>query len=111
MLPVAPDIVTSNKTVIINEMSPITFQCNVTGIPAPSITWYKNEEILSPNSGSCITLDLPSQQLLSSGLNQVTQTLTISSTRDEDSGDYSCVCTNVVGMDTAKFELTVRSKC
>ena len=111
MLPVAPDIVTSNKTVIINEMSPITFQCNVTGIPAPNITWYKNEAILSPNSGSRITLDLPSQQLLSSGLNQVTQTLTISSTRDEDSGDYSCVCTNVVGMDTAKFELTVRSKC
>ena len=110
MISVIPVINSSNNTYITNEMTPVTFQCTVTGIPSPNITWYRNGSSLLPSSDPRITVSPPNQQLLSSGLYQVVQTLTINNTADSDSGNYSCVGNNTVGMETVDFELIVRSE-
>ena len=105
-----PQISSSTNTYTSVEASPVVFQCTATGIPTPSITWYRNGTVLSSISDPRITVGSPSQQLLSSGVYQVTQTLTITNTADSDSGNYSCVGNNSVGMDTSAFVLSVRGK-
>ena len=105
---VAPDIRVANNTYIVIELSPITFQCTVTGIPSPHITWYKNGTIQFPSNDNRIILTTSRQQLVSFGLYQVTQSLTINATTDNDSGNYSCVGTNTVASVSATFELIVQ---
>ena len=95
---------------ISNENSPISFQCIATGIPTPDIMWYRNGSSLLSSSDLRITVGPLNQQLLSSGLYQMVQTLTINNTVDSDSGSYSCVGSNTVNMDTSTFELFIRSK-
>ena len=107
---VIPSIVSNNSVYTTNETTPVTFQCSSTGIPAPSISWYRNGTALTPSSDPRVTVGSSSQQLLSSGLYQVTQTLTITNTADTDSGNYSCVGSNTAGTDTALFTLIVQSK-
>ena len=104
---VVPNI-TSQASYITNEMTPVTFQCTATGIPIPIITWYRNGSSLSSSSDPRITVGPPTQQLLSSGLYQVVQTLTINNTADSDSGNYFCVGNNAVRSSSANFNLTVR---
>ena len=94
-----------------NETRPVTFQCSFTGIPVPSITWYRNGSALTPSSDPRVSVGSPSQQVLSSGLYQVTQNLTITNTTDTDSGNYSCVGNNTAGSDSDEFGLVVQSKC
>ena len=103
-----PEISSSNQTYVTNEMTPVVFQCSVTGIPAPSVTWYRDG---IPLDHSRVSFGSPiQQQLVSSGLYQVTQNLTITNTTDTDSGNYSCVGTNAAGNNTALFELVVQRK-
>ena len=105
-----PIIASFDSTYVTNEMLAVTFQCTATGIPAPSIIWYRNSTDLSSSSDPRIEVGSPSQQLLSSGVYQVTQTLIITNTADSDSGNYSCVGNNTAGNDTVQFQLIVQSK-
>ena len=91
-------------------MTPVIFNCTATGNPSPNITWYKNGSSLLPSSDPRITVGPPREKLLSSGLYQVVQNLTINNTADRDSGSYSCVCNNTGGMGTQEFDLIVGSK-
>ena len=108
--PVTPVVTSSSAMYTTNETTPVTFQCSSTGIPTPSISWYRNGTALTPRSDPRVTVGSPSQQLLSPVLYQVTQTLTITNTADTDSGNYSCVGSNTAGTDTALFTLVVQSK-
>ena len=107
---VASTIYSSFDLYTANETTPVTFQCTSTGVPTPSITWYRNGAALTSSSDPRVSVGSPSQQLLSSGLYQVTQTLTITNTADNDSGNYSCAGTNTAGTNTALFVLVVQSK-
>ena len=94
---------------VTNETNPVTFHCTATGVPTPSITWYRNGAILLPSKDSRITIFI--KQLVSSGLYQVIQSLTINTATDRDSGNYSCVGNNTVSSDTTTFELIVQGTC
>ena len=107
---VGTSVVLSNAIYTTNETSPITFQCSATGIPIPSISWYRNGSSLTPSSNPRVTVGLSSQQLLSSGLYQVTQTLNITNTTDTDSGNYSCMANNTANSQSATFLLVVQCK-
>ena len=107
---VGTSVVLSNTIYTTNETSPITFQCSATGIPISSISWYKNGSTLTPSSNPHVTVGLSSQQLLSSGLYQVTQTLGITNTTDTDSGNYSCMANNTADSQSATFLLVVQCK-
>ena len=100
-------IISSQSVYNTNETSPVTFQCTVTSNPSSDISWYRNGAVLIPSNDPRVSVG---QQLVSSGLYQVTQTLTITNTTDTDSGNYSCVGNNTAGTDTALFALVVQSK-
>ena len=88
------------------------FECTATGIPAPTISWYRNGTELSGDSR--ITLSnhtAPSPAQGDGGMVYiVSRTLMLADTRDEDSDTYSCRASNIIGNDTQDFELVVQSK-
>ena len=105
--------VTSVMNYTVNMSDPVTFECVATGIPPPSITWFRNGAELAD---SRIMLNDPSSILMDDGnegmVFEVTRTLTLSMSEDGDSGGYECRASNdaTPGLDTEPFELVVQSK-
>ena len=108
----------ANFTYTINETSPVTFECSASGIPAPTISWFRVVQNVSTilNNGTQ-SLILPPQVDNTYGLPGgrgtaflVTSTLTIPATQDEDSGQYACQAVNDFGNETREFELIVQGK-
>ena len=97
----------------VNLTDTATFQCVATGIPAPSITWFRNGTELD-SSDPRVTFNDPSGELTTDGqgemIFEVTRTLTLGMSEDEDSGSYECRASNDAGEDWESFELVVQSK-
>ena len=105
-----------NYTVDLDDTA--TFQCVATGIPAPTITWFRGGVELNA-SDSQVIFNAPSDptMVMSTSITgemvyQVNRTLTLSMSRKEDSGTYQCRATNAAmpGMDTMDFELILQSE-
>ncbi|XP_035671644.1 Down syndrome cell adhesion molecule-like protein 1 homolog isoform X1 [Branchiostoma floridae] len=78
----------------------ISFSCQAAGIPTPHITWT------TPNSG---TFPAPSAQSGPSGITVSSNgTLTITTVRGVDEGEYRCLATNTVGRATSSSTLHVQ---
>ena len=104
-------------TYTVNEGNPVTFTCSATGIPPPDITWIRNGVVLNESVDSRISLSNPSDPETVStpggNISSVSRSLTISSTRDNDSDNYTCVASNrnsVTPSVTQNFELFVNGK-
>ena len=111
--PVAPFITfpADGHTFYTNEFTPAVFQCTSTGIPAPEISWYRNGTVLNSSTDARVTLSESSSAMLDCGVNNVTQTLTLNDTMDNDSGVYTCTSMNEVGkVATVDFILFVRGE-
>ena len=83
-----------------NHMEGTRFElvCTFTGIPAPEIHWEKD--------GSLFLLGEGRRVINSTGRSQlVIYSLTLS-----DAGVYTCLVSNVVGMDASSVRLEVRGK-
>lgn len=94
---------------VTNETIAVVFQCIATGIPAPSISWFRvMDGIGTDNYNDNVTASDTEQ--LPSGIFQVVQQVTFSTTEDVDSGEYLCTATNVLGNDSAMFFLLVQSR-
>ena len=92
---VAPVIIfTENYTV--SQFDEAVFECNATGIPAPDINWYRNGILLNEAADSRISLGDPvvTSPATSNDVYEVYRTLTFNSTRDDDTGTYTCVADN-----------------
>ena len=102
---------------VVNEMFPIVFMCNATGIPTPEIQWRRGSMILDPADNSTfagrLELSSPSVDEPERSVSSTTRTLTVNNTMEGDAGGYSCVATNdaAVGRDDANFQLFVQGKC
>ena len=102
----------------VNETDPVTFTCSATGIPPPpNITWIRNGVVLDGNVDSRISLGNPSDSVPvptpGGNISSVSRSLTISNTRDNDSGTYTCVAANentVTPNVTQNFELVVQGR-
>ena len=101
----------------VNETDPVTFNCSATGIPPPEITWIRNGVTLDRNVDSRISLSNPSDPepvpTAIGNISSVSRSLTISNTRDNDSGTYTCVAANGNAMTpnvTQNFELVVQGR-
>ena len=104
---------TDGFTLTVNETEVAIFECTATGIPAPTISWYRNGmELLSGDSR--ITLSNHTAPTLVQGdggmVYSVSHTLMLADTRDADSDNYTCVALNIVENDSQEFELIVQSE-
>ena len=74
----------------------------------------RNGAILNGNVDSRISLDNPSGPETAptpgGNISSVSRSLTISSTRDNDSGTYTCVASNAAANVTQDFELVVQGE-
>ncbi|KAM3915384.1 hemicentin-1 [Leptodactylus fuscus] len=82
-----------HENVSVVEKNPVTLTCEVSGIPAPKITWYKD--------GYPITSD-QTPQVMSGGM-----ILRFLHTALSDAGRYRCVATNAAGERSKNFLLNV----
>ena len=110
-------VVTSVMNYTMNLTETTTFQCVATGIPAPSITWFRNGTELSSTTDPRVTLNNPSDAVTvlddaGDNILQVTCTLSLRMSEDGDSGSYECRASNEAtpGEDRESFELVVQSK-
>ena len=103
-----------NFTYTVNETDSVTFVCIVFGIPAPSISFYRNGEIIDQSMDMRITLtdNSESQDFLTSGgtVFLVSHNLTLDNTVDTDSGYYTCAASNIAMNMTQNFELIVQGE-
>ena len=118
LFPVSPMITSvypnpSQMNYTVNLGDAVTFQCVATGIPAPSITWFRNgAELIN----SRVTLGDLSESTTTDGdgemILQTARTLNLSMTEDGDSGSYECRASNdaTPGEISESFEVIVQSK-
>ena len=89
-----PSIVSPPVSMVVNETGTASLQCEVNGNPAPQVTWLKqnssllaDKRIVQSRGGLMIT-DLTSQ----------------------DSGKYTCVARNILGVMTSSATLTIQGE-
>lgn len=108
--PIITSFVPDNGRYVVDVGDPVTFICNATGIPPPSIQWYRRGQQLDVSMDSRLVI---SSQVITAPLRSlatVGRTLTVSSVMANDTDtSYSCNASNEagVGMASAKFELIV----
>ncbi|KAK2908097.1 hemicentin-1 isoform X2 [Channa argus] len=87
---------TTEENVVETISNPVTFACDATGIPPPSLTWLKNGRPIE-NSDSL------EMHIFSGG-----SKLQIARLQLSDSGTYTCVASNVEGRADKKYHLTIQ---
>ena len=115
-----PQLITpvENFVYTVNETNPVIFECSASGIPAPTISWFRVvlnvSTVLVENSHILISMpQVDNTYELPGGRGTaflVTSTLTMPATQDEDSGQYACQAVNEFGNETREFELIVQGE-
>ena len=98
---------------IVNVTDAVIFECTATGIPPPTIQWFRDGVLLS----SGVMLSEPSQTLVSATMGtgmiyQVERTLNFT-TAANDTGTYTCEASNINLMQPTvaqNFELFVQGE-
>ena len=95
---------------VLEERDDIILNCTASGLPSPSIEWYRGTRLLiGTEDRTTITPETTSMN--ADGLYIVDSTLTISPSDRDDSDTYSCVATNTVlgatRTDSVDFNVTV----
>ncbi|XP_040895666.1 hemicentin-1 [Toxotes jaculatrix] len=94
---VPPSIDGPAEEIVVETISnPVTFSCDATGIPPPSLTWLKNGRPIE-NSESL------EMHIFSGG-----SKLQIARSQLSDSGTYTCLASNVEGNARKSYRLTIQ---
>ena len=105
-------------TYIANVTESVTFSCNASGIPPPSIQWLRSGTLLDGNAtsglNSRVVLSEPMQGLFTidgeGDVFLVERTITVDPVALEDDGTFTCSATNVVDPDSQDFQLFVQGQ-
>ena len=84
-----------------NETNPVTFSCQATGEPVPTITWYFD--------GVMINVSNTSKYNVTSSINDtmIESFITIMNAQSLDAGTYTCYAENNISNDSSSGILTV----
>ena len=115
-LAVIPKIIFPNDSFagyVVNVTNSVTFECTATGIPPPTIQWFRDGVLLS----SGVMLSEPSQTLVPAPMGtgmiyQVEQTLTFT-TASNNTDTYTCEASNINEVEptvTQNFTLFVQGE-
>ncbi|XP_019631509.1 PREDICTED: uncharacterized protein LOC109475336 [Branchiostoma belcheri] len=97
MIPATVSDHPESLTVVVDNKA--TFNCTGRGVPAPTVTWHHDAEVITPGAG--ISIDVTDGGLV--GEQGVTHsTLSMTSARRQDNGEYVCITSNVAGSDTSQ---------
>ncbi|XP_028039144.1 vascular endothelial growth factor receptor 1 isoform X2 [Bombyx mandarina] len=77
----------SNKDEEAMEGRSIQLHCEAEGVPRPTIYWYKDDELISNNSGYKLFVDIVNHTIVNS-------TFEIENMQEKDNGIYECVALN-----------------
>ena len=103
-----------NSIKTVNETDSVTFVCVVAGIPAPSISFYRNGTLLNQSTDQRITLADNSEpqefQTANGMVFRVSRNLTLNNTTDADYGTYTCVAFNAAANVTQNLYLVVQGE-
>ena len=91
----SPEIVQYLQDISAQDGSQTKLVCKVTGLPRPSVTWYKEDEVIYPSEE--FKLSYEGDEC----------TLVIADVYPEDAGHYKVVAKNDVGTATTTCDLTV----
>ena len=80
-----------DTTFMVDEERQIDIPCNATGLPAPTISWYRNGVIINDPR---FIFGTPDEMLGADGVYTVMRTLTLMGAQDADSDNYTCVAEN-----------------
>ena len=97
---------------MINAGARVSFNCSADGVPTPTITWLKDESIVSESVGKKFKV---TNETISTGLREninesVNSVLLVVGITEEDAGLYVCKATNGRGQNDViqtPFNLTV----
>lgn len=101
-------VITSNFNQSVMQQtlgSSLRLDCLVSGLPVPSLLWYKNDEIFVIEE---VASDDNSMQRIM--LDNSNSSITFSVLKLEDAGTYKCVTWNRVGSDFKEVQLEIPSK-
>ena len=89
-----------------DEGNTVSFTCQATGEPVPTISWYFNGAPVNNDT------DVNKYNVMEMEVNTTTinSTLTIMNVESSDVGTYTCNATNVVSSDTSSGVLTVNGE-
>ncbi|CAH2311914.1 hemicentin-1 isoform X2 [Pelobates cultripes] len=88
-----PEDVKKHENVSVLERNPVTLTCGMSGIPPPTITWYKDGHPITQNHSPVI---------MSGGM-----VLRFSHASISDAGRYTCIVSNAAGEDKKIFDLDI----
>ena len=111
MTQVYPDPAQTNYQV--NMENNVTFICVATGVPPPSITWFRNGTELNKTTDHRVILGQLSNPVSDENMvYTVNRTLILGLSEDGDSGSYECMASNdaTPAEDSMEFDLVVQSK-
>ncbi|KAG6458522.1 hypothetical protein O3G_MSEX010918, partial [Manduca sexta] len=84
------------QEITVKEKGTIKLMAKVTGNPVPSITWYRNNKIITPSETVTQHFDGENIQLIISNVDS-----------EIDSGDYKCVASNTAGKASHGARVTI----
>ena len=107
--PVAPTAMISSTSYATIEPMDVTFMCTATGVPSPTISWFRIEDGNQTNLtlDSRVAVSPMSTQNPTTLIFEVVQSLTLSDTMGSDTGNYSCQAVNAAGQITVPFQLAI----
>ena len=82
---------------------PFYIECMFTGIPAPQVTWRKDQDVINTTDGRYEVTTIPT----SSSRLETSANLNPNS---ESNGLYECIVTNNAGSDNTSFVIELKGK-
>ena len=97
---VLPSISSGLSNHSVEEGGTVTFSCEVTGSPLPSVSWFQQDDVIPLHNTSVV-------MITQSGS---TSHLTLINVTRAEHGKYKCVATSSIGKDFKEAELVVKGK-